>query len=167
MVGCFGVLAAVALALAIEGAETCGCFGRAHVSPWYMCGFDPAAALAVWLIAGTRVPSPTIVAAPRRFAVTLVLALVVGSISTVCMVGSGPKALGASGPGGSGAVAGRTGAPSDPADQCWLAGARMILAGLGLDPRALDSLKANDVDGVLKAIGEKGRATGSMSGRSP
>lgn len=158
VVGCFGTLGMVALALAMEGAESCGCFGRAQISPWYMCGLDTAAALAVWLIPGTRASSPTVSEAPRRFAFTLVLALVVGSISTAFIVRSSDKALG--GLRSNSAVAGLPISPNDPTDQCWLAGARMILAELGLDPNDLDSLKANDVNGVLKAVNEQGKSDG-------
>ena len=152
VVGCFGALAAVALTLAIEGAESCGCFGRTHISPWYMCGFDAAAALGVLLIPGTRAQSFTVSQAPRRLGVTLVLALVVGSISTAFIVRSSATVLG--GPRSNGALAGRPGSPNDPTDQCWLTGARMVLAELGLDPNGLDSLNAGDVGGVIKAIGE-------------
>ena len=158
VVGCFGALAVVALALAISGAESCGCFGRAHISPWYMCGFDSAAMLGVLFIPGTRAPSLTVSQAPRRFGVALVLALVVGSISTAFIVLSGARALGRLR--SNSAVAGRPIFPNDPSDQCWLAGARMILAEMGLDPNGLDSLKAGDVNGVIKAIGETRKSDG-------
>ncbi|MGC8643895.1 MAG: DUF1573 domain-containing protein [Isosphaeraceae bacterium] len=165
VVGCFGALAVVALALAISGAESCGCFGRAHISPWYMCGFDSVALLGVLFIPGSGAPSLTVSQAPRRFGVALVLALVVGSISTAFIVRSGARALG--GLRSNSAVAGRPISPNDPADQCWLTGARMILADLGLDPNGLGSLKAGDVNGVIKAIDEMRQSDGQTAWEVP
>lgn len=155
VVGCFGVLGVVALALAVGGATSCGCFGRARISPWYTCAFDLGAALAVGLIPGRLAPPLTISQAPRRFAVALVLAIAVGLGATVAAVRTSPNVPGPSQSGDVGAVAGRAGALNDPADQCWLTAARMILAELNLDPNDLDSLKADDVDDVLKAVSEE------------
>ena len=39
-IGCFAVFSCFALTLAIQGAESCGCFGRAPVSPWFTLLFD-------------------------------------------------------------------------------------------------------------------------------
>jgi len=39
-VGLFGVFAAVSLYYGISGAESCGCFGRVHVNPWWTFALD-------------------------------------------------------------------------------------------------------------------------------
>jgi hypothetical protein len=47
VIACFGAYAAMALALALGGAESCGCFGRVQVNPWYTTALDAGIALVV------------------------------------------------------------------------------------------------------------------------
>ena len=60
-VGCFMALSCVALTQAVRGAESCGCFGQARISPWLILLFDLAA---VALLLVLR-PAPGRAAAPR------------------------------------------------------------------------------------------------------
>ncbi len=44
----FAVYACYALYLGITGAESCGCFGRAKLSPWWTCGIDGVMLQLLW-----------------------------------------------------------------------------------------------------------------------
>jgi hypothetical protein len=44
----FAVFCVVSLYQALSGEESCGCFGKAPVSPWYTALFDLAAVAALW-----------------------------------------------------------------------------------------------------------------------
>lgn len=86
VIACFGAFAAVAVALALGGAESCGCFGRVHVNPWYTSALDAALALGVWLFPGSRFPSPSVFDAPGRSVTAIVVALALTGTLTAGMV---------------------------------------------------------------------------------
>lgn len=75
---CFGGFAVVSLYKASIGEGSCGCFGQAQVSPWFMLGLDIAAITALVLFRpGIQSASPD--SARRwRFASATVLALLIG-----------------------------------------------------------------------------------------
>jgi len=94
VIGCFSAFAVVALTLALGGAESCGCFGRVHVNPWYTSAFDSVIALSVWLFPGSRSPSLTASNAPGRLISVLVAGPMLAGTLTVVMVRSKSSMLG-------------------------------------------------------------------------
>ena len=64
---CFAAFACVALAKAIGGETSCGCFGRLAISPWYTLAFDVAALAALRAFRPPPSPPRTIRSDPRRF----------------------------------------------------------------------------------------------------
>lgn len=88
VIACFGGFAAVALALALGGAESCGCFGRVQVNPWYTSAFDAAVALGVWLFPGPRPLSPAAFTAPGRLIGVMMAAVILAGTLTFAMISS-------------------------------------------------------------------------------
>jgi Methylamine utilisation protein MauE len=93
VVASFGLFAVAALALALEGSESCGCFGRVRVNPWYTFAFDAAMALAVCLVPGSGLASRTIGDAPGRLMTAGAAALCLGGGATWAIMAHGPTVL--------------------------------------------------------------------------
>lgn len=76
--GCFLAFSGIALAKMLSGEPSCGCFGRVFVPPWLTLALDAAAVAALlrWRPGGRR--GPSVLSHPRRAAVFLVTALLVG-----------------------------------------------------------------------------------------
>ncbi|MGC8642723.1 MAG: MauE/DoxX family redox-associated membrane protein [Isosphaeraceae bacterium] len=95
----FGLFAIVALVLRFQGSESCGCFGRVRVNPWYTFAFDTAAALAVG-----RTPSSG--SGPRasrnvrgRLLIASAAVVLLGGASTGAILAHRPATLDAGGTG--------------------------------------------------------------------
>lgn len=75
---CFSGFACIALYKALSGETTCGCFGGATISPWYILMFDLAAVVGLLRWRPTDPQLPTIRSSPFRVAVFLMIGLWVG-----------------------------------------------------------------------------------------
>ncbi|MGC8642054.1 MAG: MauE/DoxX family redox-associated membrane protein [Isosphaeraceae bacterium] len=93
VVAAFGLFAVAALALALQGSESCGCFGRVQVNPWYTFAFDAAAALAVGLCPASAPPPQTLWRLPRRLIICCALATCLGGLATWAILAQAPRDL--------------------------------------------------------------------------
>lgn len=76
--GVFATLAFVALYKAVSGESSCGCFGKAKLSPWYAVVFDVAAVSALLRFRPSGTRCPTVRSSPMRAAVLVAVVLWMG-----------------------------------------------------------------------------------------
>ena len=99
VVAAFGFFAVAALVLALHGSESCGCFGRVRVNPWYTFAFDTAAALAVASCPGPAPPPRSMRGSPRRLIVSCALAICLGGSATWAILAHAPQVIDVTGVG--------------------------------------------------------------------
>jgi len=97
LIGCFCAFGSAALALALEGAHSCGCLGMISVSPWAMFVMDLAIVAGLLVRPCSRAPSPTVLTQPRKAMATGLAALLLGVLLSARLLHGLPANLDAAG----------------------------------------------------------------------